>query len=74
MNAHPLVDVIYNWIKPLLSEKIRSRVHIHGNDGYESLYKHVDRDILPEEYGGKAGKIQDLHGELVCLFTIDYFS
>lgn len=63
MNAHPLVDTIYNWIKPLLKEKIRNRVHIH-TDGLESLYKFVPKDILPEEYGGTAGKLQEFHGKV----------
>ncbi|KAF2900957.1 hypothetical protein ILUMI_05229 [Ignelater luminosus] len=62
VNAHPLVDTIYTWVKPLLKEKIRNRVHIHS-DGLESLYKFVPKDVLPEEYGGTAGKLQDFHDD-----------
>lgn len=27
----------------------------------ETLYDYVEKDLLPEEYGGKAGKLQDIH-------------
>lgn len=29
----------------------------------ESLYKFVPKDVLPEEYGGTAGKVQAFHGK-----------
>lgn len=60
VNAHPLVDIIYTWIKPLLKEKIKNRVYMHSG-GYESLYKYIPKENLPEEYGGTAGKVQDFH-------------
>lgn len=30
----------------------------------------IPKDILPEEYGGTAGKLQEFHGEL-CHFTLN---
>lgn len=62
VNAHPLVDIIFNWVKPLIKEKIRNRVFIH-TDGYDSLHKFISKDVLPEEYGGTAGKLQDFHDQ-----------
>ena len=32
---------------------------MHG-DGLDSLYEHIPKDILPEEYGGYAGPIDKL--------------
>ncbi|XP_025831031.1 alpha-tocopherol transfer protein-like [Agrilus planipennis] len=63
VNVHPLVDVIYNWVKPFLKEKIKNRVYIHEN--FDSLYKYVPKDMLPEEYGGSAGKMQDYHEQWI---------
>ncbi|KAK6620637.1 hypothetical protein RUM43_010932 [Polyplax serrata] len=54
VNVSPLVDTIVNFVKPFLKEKIRNRIFFHTN-GYESLYKYVPKEILPEEYGGFAG-------------------
>ncbi|XP_075210873.1 retinol-binding protein pinta-like isoform X2 [Lycorma delicatula] len=35
------------------------QVHVHGSD-FSALYKTIPQDVLPEEYGGTNGKIQDL--------------
>ena len=34
-------------------------MHFH-TDGLESLYDHVPRDMLPSEYGGKAGSLSEI--------------
>ncbi|KAJ8949208.1 hypothetical protein NQ318_021701 [Aromia moschata] len=61
VNVSPLVDTIVNWVKPFLKEKIRNRIHLHSE--LESLHKFIPKDILPEEYGGSAGKVQDFHDQ-----------
>lgn len=61
INASSLVDTIIQWVKPFLKEKIRNRIHVHQN--LESLYKFVPQEMLPEEYGGSAGKVQDIHSK-----------
>jgi hypothetical protein len=46
------------------------QTHFHAD--FESLYKEVPKRILPEEYGGEAGTLEDLTGEcdfgLFCVF------
>nr|CAI5827762.1 unnamed protein product [Callosobruchus analis] len=59
VNVSPLVDTIVGWVKPFLKEKIKNRIHMHSD--FESLYKFVPKEVLPEEYGGSAGKLQDFH-------------
>lgn len=63
INVSPLVDTIVNFVKPFLKEKIRNRIYVHGS--LEKLYEYVPKEILPEEYGGQAGRIQDIHGLLL---------
>lgn len=61
INVSPIVDTIMNFVKPFLSEKIRSRITFHSD--MESLYKVVPKELLPNEYGGKVGSIVDLTQE-----------
>ncbi|XP_044763472.1 alpha-tocopherol transfer protein-like [Coccinella septempunctata] len=63
VNATPLVDTVISWVKPFLKEKIRNRIHVHQN--LESLYKFVPKDVLPEEYGGTAGKMSDFNEQWI---------
>jgi len=52
-------DVLFNIFKTFMKDKLRRRVFVHSGK-MEELYNHIPRDILPEEYGGTAGPIQDL--------------
>ena len=40
---------------------VNFQFHIHSN-GLETLHQHVPRKILPNEYGGEAGKLDELYG------------
>ncbi|GBP00815.1 Alpha-tocopherol transfer protein-like [Eumeta japonica] len=58
VNTSPLVDIVFNLVKPFLKEKIRNRVYLHAD--LESLYKYVPKEMLPDEYGGNAGSFAAL--------------
>lgn len=60
INVSPFVDTIVNFVKPFLKEKIRNRIFMHSK--LDTLYEHIPREILPEEYGGDAGPVQALYG------------
>jgi hypothetical protein len=55
--------LIYPWERAAQSLADVLQVFFHC-DGYESLYKHVPRDVLPREYGGELDSVEDLTGEL----------
>lgn len=38
-------------------------MHFH-KPGSETLYKSVPKDILPNEYGGKAGEVKDIKADM----------
>lgn len=63
VNVSPLVDTIINWVKPFLKEKIRNRIYVHSD--LESLYKWIPKNVLPEEYGGTAGKLAEFNEQWI---------
>lgn len=67
-------ELVFNMFKNFMSEKNKSRLYVHGSD-LESLYKHVPRRLLPQEYGGEAGPIQNIidYWEQKIIAYRDYF-
>lgn len=61
VNVSPFIDTIIGWVKPFLKEKIKNRIYVHSN--LETLYEYIPKEVLPEEYGGTAGKLQKFHGK-----------
>ena len=41
-----------------LSTKLHERIHFHGHD-YSSLHKHIPAAVLPAEYGGDLGPMDN---------------
>ncbi|KAK4297854.1 hypothetical protein Pmani_029763 [Petrolisthes manimaculis] len=59
INTHSAFDTLYNLFRPFMKEKMKKRIHIHGSN-LTKMYKHVPREMLPREYGGTSGTIQDI--------------
>ncbi|CAH0603258.1 unnamed protein product [Chrysodeixis includens] len=59
LNTPPGFETILTAMKLLLNEKNKNRLFVH-NKNYEELYKHIPQDVLPIEYGGKAGTIAEI--------------
>ncbi|XP_042874965.1 alpha-tocopherol transfer protein-like isoform X2 [Penaeus japonicus] len=52
-------DTVFSIFKSFMKEKMKKRIHIHGSD-LESLHKEVPKEILPVEYGGTNGTIEEI--------------
>uniref|UniRef100_A0A8D0BYU8 Alpha-tocopherol transfer protein n=1 Tax=Salvator merianae TaxID=96440 RepID=A0A8D0BYU8_SALMN len=63
INEPMLFHPVFTLIKPFLTEKIKARVHMHGCNFMQSLQQHFPAHILPTEYGGDAGSIEELSKE-----------
>ncbi|XP_044754741.1 retinol-binding protein pinta-like [Coccinella septempunctata] len=59
VNAPPYVNVVLDVFKNFMSAKLKQRTHV-CHDGFSSVAKFVDEDILPIEYGGSNGTLEDL--------------
>ncbi|XP_047537939.1 alpha-tocopherol transfer protein-like [Vanessa atalanta] len=58
INTSPTVERFVNLVKPFLKEKIRKRIFIHKE--VKDLYKYVPQEMLPKEYGGQCGTMDEL--------------
>ncbi|XP_063815627.1 alpha-tocopherol transfer protein-like [Pseudophryne corroboree] len=56
INEPRIFKGIFAILRPFLKEKIVKRFFLHGSD-LNSLHHNVPKAILPEEYGGTAGKL-----------------
>ncbi|XP_017785208.1 PREDICTED: alpha-tocopherol transfer protein-like [Nicrophorus vespilloides] len=61
INASPYLDALVAGIKVFLKDKLKRRFFVH--QGSECLKKVVGEEVLPLEYGGKCGKIDNLDAE-----------
>ncbi|KAK6631974.1 hypothetical protein RUM44_007004 [Polyplax serrata] len=51
VNQPLLFNIVWKVFKPLIREKLNSRLFFHGND-MKSLHKYIDPKCLPDEYNG----------------------
>ncbi|KAJ6664001.1 hypothetical protein lerEdw1_008955 [Lerista edwardsae] len=54
---------VFALVKPFISEKIKKRIHMHGDDYTQSLQECFPARILPEEYGGEIVSMEQLSQE-----------
>ncbi|XP_038222347.1 alpha-tocopherol transfer protein-like isoform X1 [Zerene cesonia] len=60
INQPYIFNMVFQLFKPLLKEKLRSRIVFMGNDR-ELLYKYISPKCLPDKYGGSLS-IPDVSG------------
>ncbi|KAK7082855.1 hypothetical protein SK128_012643 [Halocaridina rubra] len=59
INTPQAFDALFNLFRPLMREKMKKRVHVHGSN-MQGMFKHVPKTMLPYEYGGTAGTVQEI--------------
>ncbi|XP_077992963.1 alpha-tocopherol transfer protein-like [Glandiceps talaboti] len=59
VNESGFFDGVYAIIKPFLKEKIKKRMHVHGED-MTTLHQQISSATLPTEYGGTESCIDDI--------------
>nr|CAD7433660.1 unnamed protein product [Timema monikensis] len=59
INAPSFADTVVTLLKSIFSAKLANRIFVH-NKRYDTLLEHISPEVLPTEFGGKAGSISDL--------------
>ncbi|KAG5336585.1 TTPAL protein, partial [Acromyrmex charruanus] len=67
INVSPVVDIIFNMSKPFIKKQLLDMFHLHTtNDALENF---VSFEILPNEAGGQAGPMMELHNKQMKKLT-----
>lgn len=70
-----LFEVLYKMAQPFLNEKTRGNIVVHkkGQEGFKTLHEEIDKTILPTEFGGTAGDLDNAPMLVEILKYEEYF-
>ncbi|KAJ3652343.1 hypothetical protein Zmor_018318 [Zophobas morio] len=71
IRASAIVEFFIKFLSPFMKEKIRNRIHVH--EDLDTLFDYVPKGLLPEEFGGTAGKLEK-HMDEVLVAAYEYNS
>jgi hypothetical protein len=60
INPSGIVERVMSIIRPFLRKEVAESFRFHS-DGFESLHKVVPKEVLPIEYGGELGAIDEIY-------------
>ena len=63
--------MLYSMAKPFLHQRTTDAIIFHPD--YNSLYQHVDKEILPNEYGGSAGEFDNTESSNAVYEMLEFF-
>lgn len=61
INCPPIVHKFMTLIKPFLKKEVLDEIIIHPT--LESLHEAIPKELIPDEYGGTAGSIDNIHSD-----------
>lgn len=64
INVSPVLSKVLFVLRPFMKAKVRDLLNFHSPDS-TTLYEHVPQELLPTEYGGKAGSMCDIKKNFV---------
>lgn len=59
INCPPIFSKLLALVRPFVKKEVYDNLHFHNN-GYDSFYKFVSKEFLPIEYGGSAGRCDEI--------------
>lgn len=71
-NMSTIIDGVMMLVKPILSKEVSDVVHFH-KVGSDTLLKLVDKEVLPIDYGGENGTIDEHFQEWLKVFSTKRF-
>ncbi|KAG4067475.1 hypothetical protein HA402_003299 [Bradysia odoriphaga] len=59
VNCSPTMERLISFMKPFMKQEILDSIKFHSST--ETLFEYIPKDLLPDEFGGTAGKCDDHH-------------
>ncbi len=59
LNMPTVMEKVIAAMKAFMVEKMKDRIHLHNSDNMATIHEAFGKDVLPEEYGGTNGKVQE---------------
>ncbi len=67
LNMPGFLDALYNLFKGLMKKKVQERMRVHPRGDLTGLVEDLGTDILPEDYGGTNGTLEQHAGKVLGL-------
>jgi hypothetical protein len=64
INVSPVLNKTLTILRPFMKTTVREMLNFHAPNT-TTLYDHIPQDLLPNEYGGKAGSMIDIKRNFV---------
>jgi len=76
LNFPSFLQGVFTMMQGFLNEKMKKRNQVHQKGDYAKLYESIGQEVLPEEYGGSNGSIDDIQKSWVkrVLANKDWFA
>uniref|UniRef100_A0A1B0FEF4 CRAL-TRIO domain-containing protein n=1 Tax=Glossina morsitans morsitans TaxID=37546 RepID=A0A1B0FEF4_GLOMM len=68
INCPSYLDTLISVLRPFISNEVFKLIYFHTTR-IDTLYEHVPRELLPDEYGGFAGKLSDLKAQFTQVMS-----
>ncbi len=62
VNMPGIMEASYNMVKGFMKDKMRDRLVVHPKGDLSRLHEDVGKEVLPEEYGGTNGTLEEHAG------------
>lgn len=60
LNFPQLMQGVFTMMQGFQKEKMRKRNKVHLKGNFSELYEDIGQEVMPEEYGGKNGTLEDI--------------
>ncbi|CAO1410375.1 unnamed protein product [Diamesa serratosioi] len=64
INVSPMTSKVLTIVRPFMKNEVKAMLHVHPI-GSETLYDFIPQSIMPTEYGGMAGKLDDFQKQVL---------